>query len=182
MELAQIRTGDGRALEYAITGPADGPVLLFHHGTPGSVHQDRFLARAVHARDWRLLSYSRAGYGGSSRSRGRSVADVVPDSAALLDAVGAERAVVAGASGGGPHALACAAGLPGRVAAALCIAGVGPSGAQGLEFLAGMGQDNVDEFGAGAQGEDALRGYLEPQADQLRNATPTEIVTSLASI
>lgn len=41
----------------------------------------------------------------------------------------------------GPHALACAARLPGCIAV-LCVAGVGPYNAEGLDFLAGQGEDS----------------------------------------
>jgi pimeloyl-ACP methyl ester carboxylesterase len=181
MDTRALDLADGRRLEVAETGPADGPVLLFHHGTPGSVHQRRFFARAVHARGWRLVTYSRAGYGASSRLPGRTVADVVPDMQAVLDAVGVERAMVAGASGGGPHALACAALMPERTSAALTIAGVGAYGLD-LDFLAGMGQDNVDEFSAALAGEQPLRDYLEAQAADLRHADAEQLIAALDSL
>ena len=41
----------------------------------------------------------------------------------------------------GPLVLACAARLPGCLAA-LCVAAVGPCGVEGLDFLAGQGQDS----------------------------------------
>jgi pimeloyl-ACP methyl ester carboxylesterase len=181
METRAIELDDGRSLEIADTGPADGPVLLFHHGTPGSVHQRGFFARAVHARGWRLVTYSRAGYGHSDRSPGRSVADVVPDMRAVLDAVGVERAMVAGASGGGPHALACAALLADRTSVVLTIAGAGAHGLD-LDFMAGMGQDNVDEFTAALAGERPLREYLEDQAAELRHATAEQMIAALDSL
>ena len=57
----------------------------------------------------------RPGYGGSTRQPGRTVASVVADAEALADQLGWERFAVTGGSGGGPHALACAALLPDRV-------------------------------------------------------------------
>jgi pimeloyl-ACP methyl ester carboxylesterase len=57
----------------------------------------------------------RPGYGGSARQHGRTVADVADDAQLLADAQGWAQFAVAGNSGGGPHALACAALLPGRV-------------------------------------------------------------------
>jgi pimeloyl-ACP methyl ester carboxylesterase len=177
-----IHLPDGRALEIEVSGPDDGPVLLFHHGTPGSVQQRRYLAEAVIARGWRFVTYSRAGYGRSDRNPGRSVADVVPDVRAVLEHLGVERFLVAGASGGGPHTLACAALMPEQVRAALTIAGVGPYGVEDLEFLAGMGKDNIDEFGAALEGEDALRTFLEAEAAQIREADPARFVEILASL
>jgi pimeloyl-ACP methyl ester carboxylesterase len=60
----------------------------------------------------RLVSYSRPGYGGSSRQLGRAVADCAADTLAMVEHLGAGRFYTAGWSGGGPHALACAALLP----------------------------------------------------------------------
>ncbi len=173
---------DGRRLEIEVSGPDDGPVLLFHHGTPGGVRQRRYFAAAVADRGWRFVTYSRAGYGQSDRRAGRTVADVVTDVEAVLDALGVERFLVAGASGGGPHTLACAALLPHRVSAALTIAGVGQYGAADLDFLAGMGQDNLDEFGLALRGEPALRPYLEEQSREIQQADAAGFVEVLSSL
>lgn len=126
------------------------------------------MVRARHSRD-------------STRCPGRSVVDVVTDTAAVLDAVGADRCLVAGQSGGGPHALACGARLAERVAAVLVIAGVAPYQAEGLDFLGGMGADNVIEFGKVLEGETALRPHLEQERVQLRQATPDDIVAAISS-
>ena len=76
--------------------------------------------------------------------------DVAEDTAAVLDELGTDTFVTVGWSGGGPHALACAAALPGRCLAAASIAGVAPYAAKGLDWLAGMGPENVAEFGSSA--------------------------------
>lgn len=180
--LQQVELPDGRALTAAVSGPEDGPVLVFHHGTPGSYHELEFHARAVHARGWRRVSFSRPGCPGSTRKPGRSVADVAADTAAVLDALGVQRALVGGASGGGPHALACAALLPDRIAAALVVCGVAPYAAEGLDFLAGMGEQNVTEFGLALQGEEALRPYVEADLAEMRDATPQDIVDTLSTL
>ena len=172
---------DGRQLDYRISGPEGGTPLVFHHGTPGSVVPWRAIERAAHTRGLRLVTFSRAGYGGSTRHRGRRVVDVVGDTAAVLDAIGATESYVAGWSGGGPHTLACAARLDG-VRAALVIAGVAPSTATDLDFLAGMGQDNLDEFGEAAAGEHRIRAYLDAARPGLQNATVSEIITEMASL
>ena len=173
---------DGRTLEVEVTGPGDGPVLLFHHGTPGASAQLDQMARAVHARGHRLVTWSRAGYGASSRRPGRDVASEAADAAALLDHLGAETCVVAGWSGGGPHALACGAVLADRVRAVLCIAGVAPFDAEGLDFLAGMGEENLDEFGAAQAGEARLRPYLDEQRDAMREITGSQIAEQMATL
>ena len=61
----------------------------------------------------RLVSYDRPGYGGSTPQPGRTVADCANDVRTIADAFGFDRLAVWGFSGGGPHALACAALLPG---------------------------------------------------------------------
>jgi pimeloyl-ACP methyl ester carboxylesterase len=74
----------------------------------------------------RLVSYARAGYAGSTARPGRDVVSAADDVAAVADALGIERFATMGASGGGPHALACAARLPGRVSAVACLAAIAP--------------------------------------------------------
>jgi pimeloyl-ACP methyl ester carboxylesterase len=177
-----IQLPDGRNLDIYVSGPDDGVPLVFHHGTPGALTPLRALERAAHARRLRLVTYSRSGYGGSTRRPGRTVADVVGDMAAILDQLNAPRCLVAGWSGGGPHALATAAGLPERVVAVLSIAGVAPYGVPGLDFLAGMGEQNVEEFGLALEGESALRPYLEKEAAELRQVTPEGIVSGLSTV
>jgi pimeloyl-ACP methyl ester carboxylesterase len=177
-----ITLPDGRDLEVEVTGPDGGPVLLFHHGTPGGSEQFRGIADEVHARGHRLVTWSRAGYGASSRRPGRSVADEVADALAVLDHVGGDSCVVAGWSGGGPHALACGALAADRVRGVLCIAGVAPYDAEGLTFLDGMGQENHDEFGAALEGETALRAYLEAARPELLQITGDQIVTQMETL
>ena len=177
-----VGVSGGRMLDIEISGPDDGVPLLFHHGTPGSSTPFRAIQRAAHARGLRLVTYSRAGYGHSSRLPGRTVADVVPDMAALLDHLGAPRCVVAGWSGGGPHALATGAGLPDRVAGVLVVAGVAPNGVPDLDFLAGMGEQNIEEFGKTVEGEAALREYLEHAAVELADADAAAIVEQLHTL
>jgi pimeloyl-ACP methyl ester carboxylesterase len=181
MSMEFVEVEPGRRLHYRVSGPPEGVPLIFHHGTPGAVTPIRALERAAHVRGLRLVTMSRPGYGSSDRLSGRSVADVAEDIRVLLGTLGAPRCLVAGWSGGGPHALACAARVP-EVAAALVIAGVGPSGVPGLDFLAGMGAENLTEFGAAFDGEKRLRGYLEIQREYLRLATAPDIVTALATL
>jgi pimeloyl-ACP methyl ester carboxylesterase len=178
----RLRLADGRDLDVHESGPQGGEVLLFHHGTPGSGAQMRAMADAAHRLGLRLVSASRPGYGDSARFTGRSIVDVVGDSEAILDALGADRCYVAGWSGGGPHALACGARLSERVRAVLVIAGVAPYESPDLNFLAGMGEENLIEFGKVLEGEEVLRSYLEEQRANLVHATVPELVEAFGSI
>ena len=99
--MTTIQLPDGRDLDVADTGPAEGPVLLFHHVTPGAVTQMRSMQRSAHARGLRLVTFSRPGYGSSSRKAGRRIADVATDVTALLDHLEVDRCLVSGWSGGG---------------------------------------------------------------------------------
>ncbi len=177
-----VRLDDGRDLDVYEGGPRDGKVLVFHHGTPGSGRPIRAVDDAAHKLGLRVVSMSRPGYGDSTRSPGRSVVNVAADTAAVLDAIGVDRCFVAGWSGGGPHALACGARLKERVAAILVIAGVAPYGADGLDFLAGMGEDNVVEFGHALEGEAILRPSLEAQRGTHLQATAADLVSAMSSL
>jgi pimeloyl-ACP methyl ester carboxylesterase len=126
--------------------------------------------------------YSRPGFGGSTRQEGRTVADCAADAAAVADHLDAERFVTIGWSGGGPHALACAALLPDRVMAAATIAGVAPYDAEGLDWTAGMGQDNRIEYPLAATDRDAHLAWMRPVAEAMATITPEAIVTELRSL
>jgi pimeloyl-ACP methyl ester carboxylesterase len=118
----------------------------------------------------RLVTYSRAGYSDSTRNPGRRVVDVVGDVEQVMDQLGADRFLVAGKSGGGPHALATGAVLGDRVAGVCCIAGVGPYGTSTLDFLDGMGSENIVEFDNALAGEATLRPYLDGERASLMDA------------
>ncbi|GLZ40452.1 alpha/beta hydrolase [Actinokineospora sp. NBRC 105648] len=112
-------------------------VLMWHHGSPQTGALLEPVVAAAAERDIRVLSYGRPGYGGSTRSPERDVASAAADAAHVADAFGVDRFVVVGASGGGPHALACAALLPDRVTAAVCFAAIAPPTDE-FDWYAGM--------------------------------------------
>jgi pimeloyl-ACP methyl ester carboxylesterase len=126
----------------------------------------------------RLISFDRPGYGRSDRHRGRRVADVVQDVSAIADALGIDQFAVVGRSGGGPHALACAALLPDRVTRAAVLVGFAPPSADGLDWLAGMAASNIVHYTAAAAGGDTLAAWLGPAAEAIR-AEPAELLTRL---
>lgn len=180
-EEVRVNLDDGRRLDVRISGPTTGVPLVFHHGTPGAKPAVRALERSSHERGLQLVTYSRPGYGDSTRHEGRRVVDAVGETAAILDHLGVDRCLVAGWSGGGPHALACAARLE-QAQGALVIAGVAPYEVGGLDWLDGMGEDNVEEFGAALKGADELRAFLDEIAVQLRHAEVEDIFEQLSSL
>ena len=151
-----VTLADGRTLHVYDEGDPHGAVVVVHHGTPacGRLHPSDI--EDARQRGIRLIGFDRAGYGGSSAWPGRSFADIAADVAALLDGLGADRFATWGHSGGGPHALACAALLPERCVAAATLASPAPYGAEGLDWLAGMGEANVEEFDLVLAGREAL--------------------------
>lgn len=144
----QLTLPDGRRLDLYLAGPDDGLPLVYHHGSPSSGIPDPPFVAALTERGLRYVACSRAGYGSSSRRPGRSVADMTVDVTAMLDHIGAQSAYCFGWSGGGPHAIACAALLPDRIRAVATVGGVAPWPAEGLDWFAGMGPENVEEFKA----------------------------------
>jgi pimeloyl-ACP methyl ester carboxylesterase len=128
------------------------------------------------------VAISRPGYGLSDRLEGRRVASVAEDVEDVLDALGIIEFVSLGWSGGGPHALACGALLPERCKAVSSLAGVGPYGEPDLDFLDGMGPENVEEFGIALEGEEALRRWMDEHAQPYRTIADEELAEALGGL
>ena len=163
----RIETPDGRVLAVMEGGDPDGPAVVVHHGTPMSRLLYGPTVADAEARGLRLIGYDRPGYGDSTPQSGRTVADAATDVATIADALGIDRFATWGISGGGPHALACAALLPERVVAAASLAGAAPYDAEGLDFVDGMGEGNVKEFGLILEGRKKLEPFLRAERDAL---------------
>ena len=164
------------------TGSAGALPLVIHEGTPGGLVAYPRTVEAARERGLRVVMIARPGYERSTPRPGRRIADVAPDVAAVLDVLRADTFVSIGWSGGGPHSLACAARLPGRCLAAASVAGVAPYHAEGLDFLAGMGPENVEEFGAALAGTDELTRYLEAEAGPLAKVTAEKVAAALGGL
>ena len=177
-----ISARDGRALEVHEDGDPGGFPVVVHHGTPSSGVLYRAWADDARRRGIRLLGIDRPGYGGSARRPGRTVADVAADVEAVADALGLDRFATWGISGGGPHALACAALCGERLVAAASLAGVAPWEADGLDWLAGMGEGNLQEFGAVLAGEERLRPFIARERASLLEASPEALRGALESL
>ena len=175
-----VGTNDGRTLEVHEEGDPAGLPVIVHHGTPmaGIAYEPHVeLARE---QGIRLIGYDRPGYGPSTRAPGRRVADCVPDLTDIADALQLDHFATWGVSGGGPHALACAALCDERLTATASLAAVAPYDADGLAWLEGMGEDNHVEFGKVLEGEAALRSYCEGVAGERHE--PEELAQAIASL
>jgi pimeloyl-ACP methyl ester carboxylesterase len=183
-ETTHIPTADGRRLDVYIGGDPDGPAgtVLYHHGSPSSGILPPSWDAAAAARGLRLVGFSRAGYGSSSRREGRSVADNVTDAVEVLDAVGAAQAWVLGWSGGGPHAIACVAVAPDRFPEAATIGGVAPYPADGLDWFDGMGPENIEEFQATLDDPQNSIRSAERDWPKWRNVTGPEVADALGGL
>jgi pimeloyl-ACP methyl ester carboxylesterase len=160
---SDLELSDGRRLHIYDTRVDDAGAslaLFWHHGTPNLGEPPEPLLPTAAQRGIRFVSYDRPGYGGSSPRPGRDVASAATDVALIADALGIGPFAVMGHSGGSPHALACGAFLPDRVLGAVCISGLAPHGAQGLDWFAGMGPAGAAELRAAAGGRAALEDYL----------------------
>lgn len=181
----RVATADGRSLDVWIDedpGADRLTPLVFHSGTPASGSIYEAFAGVARERGLRIISWSRPGYGSSTRQPGRRVSDIAGDTTDVLDHLGIDRAYVIGHSGGGPHALAMAALLPERTLGTALIACVAPFDAEGLEFLAGMGQENHKEFGAALAGEAALAAYLEPARADILGLTGPDVAAMFGDL
>jgi pimeloyl-ACP methyl ester carboxylesterase len=179
---SSIALPDGRSLDLWQAGPPDGEPLVFHHGTPGAGLPFEHHVREMAARGLRYVSWTRPGYGSSSRRRGRNVADDADDAVAVLDQLGIDRAWVVGWSGGGPHALGFAAAHPDRVLGVATIGSIAPWGVAGLDWMADMGAENVEEIGASLEGENAIRPFVERAWPVFRDIKAEEVAAALGDL
>ncbi len=175
------RLGD-RRLNAWLGGAEDGLAVVFHWGTPSPPVHWELLDAAARADGLRLIAYARPGYSGSTRRVGRSIADAAVDTAAVLDELGIGEFVTVGHSGGGPHALACAALLPNRCLAAVSLAGVVPFDAKDIDWMAGMADENIEEFTTVLKGEAVLRPYLQTHAEHFSGLSADDVAASLAGL
>jgi len=140
------------------------------------------MQRAAHARGLRLVTFSRPGYGASTRQPGRRVVAAATDVAAVLAYLGTPRCLVAGWSGGGPHALATGARLPEQVAGVLCIASLAPVDAHGVNTPDGAGSENGEQTGLALPSEEGVRLRREADAVGLRQTDATGLTMHGAAL
>ena len=177
-----VLTPDGRVLAVEEGGDPAGRPVLVHGGTPNSRHLYDDHARDAAERGLRLISYDRPGYGGSSPQPGRTVADCASDARAICADLGIDRLAMWGISGGGPHVLACAALLPDLVTAVASLASLAPYDADGLDYFAGMGQDNVDDTQLFFADNAAARARTDQFRDEFLAASPDDLSAGMQSL
>jgi len=177
-----VQTADGRTLAVSEGGDPDGFPVLVHDGSPGSRHQYGPNLADAARQGLRLISYDRPGYGGSTPSPGRNAAACVGDVRAICAALGIGRLAMWGISGGGPHVLACAALLGDQVVAAASLASPAPYDAAGLDWFAGMGEANVEDFKLYQADEAAARVKLEKERMEALAAGPQEVAETMRSL
>jgi pimeloyl-ACP methyl ester carboxylesterase len=170
---------DGRTLRIAEGGDPGGRPIIALHTCPGSkLLYGAHLADATRRRI-RLISYDRAGYGGSTPRPGRAVVDEASDVRAVADHLGIDRFAVWGHSKGGSFALACAAVLPERVVAVASIAAVAPYPAEGLDWFAGVDEAIVAEFHLFTNDPAAWKRKLTQEVKEMREVTEEQLFESL---
>ena len=102
----------------------DGPPVLMIHGTPGGWDSSLAMGRFVVDAGFELIAPARPGYQGTPLAVRKSIDDQADLYAALLDALGHERAGVVTWSGGGPSGYRLAVRHPDRVAGLVAAAAV----------------------------------------------------------
>jgi len=130
----------------------------------------------------RLISYDRPGYGGSTRQADRTIADCADDVRKIAAGLGISRLAVWGISGGGPHAIACAALLPDLVPAVGVLASIAPWNADGLDYFDGMGQLNVDDILLVLEDPAAARAKCEADRVEMLGLTLPELMEFMATL
>jgi pimeloyl-ACP methyl ester carboxylesterase len=177
-----VVTPDGRTLAVQESGDPAGRPVLAHMGTPNSRHLYGPHAADAAARGLRLISYDRPGYGGSTPQPGRTHADCAADVRAICVALEIDRVGIWGISGGGAHALACAALLPDLAAGVASLAALAPYGAEGLDWFDGMGEDNLDGFRVSVTDEIAARKQLDKDREEVLAESADDLVGGAASL
>lgn len=123
-----IAVGEDRRLGFAEFGAPNGRAMFWLHGTPGARRQIPAEARVFAEREnIRLIGVDRPGIGSSTPYQYDCVLDFADDLRTIADTLGIDQMAVIGLSGGGPYALACAAGMPDRVIAVGVLGGVAPA-------------------------------------------------------
>lgn len=134
----EVEIGGGRRLNVRDVGT--GPPIVLVHGLPSNIGDWGEVPEKLAALGHRVVVYDRIGYGHSSRDDDASAETYTYESnardlEALLDALGIERATLAGWSYGGAVVQEFTASRPERVEAVALLGSVGPASAPGDDAL-----------------------------------------------
>ena len=150
--VGRVEIGSGRSLNVLDTGQGLPVVLV--HGLPSSLQDWGDVPEKLAGMGHRVIVYDRVGYGSSSRDAAASgeytYASSARDLLALLDALGIERAALAGWSYGGAVVQTFAVAHPERVSHLALLGSVGP-------LLANQDPKALDRILASGAGEEVLR-------------------------
>jgi len=159
-----LKLRDGREMAWRWWGEPGGKPLLRIQGTPSSRIQRNPDESVLRDSGARYLMADRPGYGGSTRKRGRGIADVADDYAELLQSHGLQRVPAMGTSGGGPHVLALAARHPEMVSAITVVVGGTPLEPDEVDKLVGV---NAKGYALAEQGWEPLHEFLAQIRERL---------------
>ncbi|MEU1419605.1 alpha/beta hydrolase [Kitasatospora sp. NPDC005751] len=173
-----VKAADGRALAVETVGDPRGRPVFLMHGMPGSRVGPHPRSTVLYRLGVRLISYDRPGYGDSTRLRGRRVSAAAADVRTIADSLGLSRFAVLGRSGGGPHALACAALLAERVSRVAVLVGLAPRNATGLDWYGGMTPSNVRAYREAERGHNRMADTMRFRSEQIR-ADPGRLLRGL---
>lgn len=113
-----------RMVAYTDFGSPGYPAVVWCHGGPGCRLDPAYVAPDAEAAGLRVIGIDRPGYGRSTVLPGRTIEGWTADAVAVADHLGIDTFATVGLSTGGSPALAVAAGMPGRVVAAVACAAI----------------------------------------------------------
>ncbi|WP_371479963.1 alpha/beta fold hydrolase [Kitasatospora sp. NBC_00315] len=174
-----VKTTDGRTLAVESLGDPRGRPVFLLHGTPGSRFGPAPRSSVLYRLGVRLIAFDRPGYGDSDRLPGRRVAAAAVDVRTIADELGLTDFAVLGRSGGGPHALACAALLPGRVTRVAALVSLAPRDAPGLDWYGSMTASNVHAYQEAEQGHHRMEASMQFRSLQIKD-DPVRLLLGLA--
>jgi len=124
----EVKMRDGRTLAYSEHGSPAGQPIIYCHGVPSSRVEGDLIVHAATAAalGLRFIVPDRPGIGRSDDQPGRRIIDWPADVVDVIKALGLEKVVVVGSSGGAAYAAACGALIPDRVRAVGVVGGLAP--------------------------------------------------------
>ncbi len=117
---------EGRILSYKMQGPNSGEIIFVFPGTPGSREFKFADDDLLNALNLQLVIIDRPGYGESTFLEKRQLIDWPHDVEQIMTHFQLSTVSILGYSGGGPHALACAALLPEKIKSLSIVASADP--------------------------------------------------------